>query len=125
MSEEPSLEPLRLLLDVGDAALADRLVEMLAGLPGLRLVGPGELPDVVMTSGRQPSADEFDLAITPRETQVLVLLAEGMSNKAIAGQLGISTHTAKFHVRALLDKLDAVGRTDAVAHAVRLGIIQL
>lgn len=78
-----------------------------------------------MTSGRQTSADEFDLAITPRETQVLVLLAEGMSNKAIAGKLGISTHTAKFHVRALLDKLDAVGRTDAVAHAVRLGIIQL
>ena len=43
----------------------------------------------------------------------------------IARQLGISVHTAKFHVRSLLDKLDAVGRTDAVAHAVRIGVINL
>jgi len=56
---------------------------------------------------------------------VLALLAEGLSNKAIARRLGISVHTAKFHVGALMDKLDAVGRTDAVAHAVRRGVIHL
>ena len=44
---------------------------------------------------------------------------------SIAQQLGISVHTAKFHVSSLLDKLDAIGRTDAVAHAVRLGVINL
>jgi DNA-binding CsgD family transcriptional regulator len=63
--------------------------------------------------------------LTPRELEVLTLLAEGASNKAIARRLGISVHTAKFHVGQLLDKLDATGRTDAVAHAARLGVIHL
>ena len=45
--------------------------------------------------------------------------------KAIAKQLGISVHTAKFHVGSILDKLDATGRTDAVAHAARRGVIHL
>ena len=64
-------------------------------------------------------------ALTPRELEVLALLAEGASNKAVARRLGISTHTAKFHVASLIEKLDAVSRTDAVAHAARLGVIHL
>jgi DNA-binding CsgD family transcriptional regulator len=56
---------------------------------------------------------------------VLALMAEGGSNKMIARQLGISVHTVKFHVGSLLDKLDATGRTDAVAHAARRGVIEL
>ena len=56
---------------------------------------------------------------------MLALLAEGASNKMIAQRLGISVHTAKFHVGSLLDKLDATGRTDAVAHAARRGVINL
>ena len=63
--------------------------------------------------------------LTPRERDVLALMAEGASNKTIARQLGISVHTAKFHVGSLLDKLDATGRTDAVAHAARRGVINL
>ena len=59
------------------------------------------------------------------ELQVLAPLAEGESNKVIARRLGISVHTAKFHVGSLLDKLDAIGRTDAVAHAARRGVINL
>ena len=55
----------------------------------------------------------------------LALMAEGASNKMIARQLGISVHTVKFHVGSLLDKLDATGRTDAVAHAARRGVIHL
>jgi DNA-binding CsgD family transcriptional regulator len=66
-----------------------------------------------------------EAALTPRELEVLNLLAEGASNKVIARRLGISIHTAKFHVGSLRDKLDASGRTDAVAHAARLGVIQL
>jgi DNA-binding CsgD family transcriptional regulator len=65
------------------------------------------------------------VALTEREKTVLSLLAEGASNKEIARALNISTHTAKFHVRSLLDKLDAVSRTDAVVHAARLGVISL
>ena len=65
------------------------------------------------------------VGLTPRELEVLALLAEGATNKTIARRLGISVHTAKFHVGSLLDKLDASGRTDAVTHAARLGVIVL
>jgi DNA-binding NarL/FixJ family response regulator len=61
--------------------------------------------------------------LTARELQVLQLLAEGASNKAIARQLGITPNTAKFHVAAIAGKLGASGRTDTVAKAVRLGLI--
>jgi DNA-binding CsgD family transcriptional regulator len=92
----------------------------------LQLVRPSESADVtiVLSNGLSALADD-DVSLTPRELEVLALLAEGMSNKAIARRLGISVHTAKFHVGALMDKLDAVGRTDAVAHAVRRGVINL
>ena len=63
--------------------------------------------------------------LTIREIQVLELLAEGLSNKAIAGRLGISDQTVKFHVASLSGKLGAVNRTDAVRRAVRRGLIAL
>jgi len=67
----------------------------------------------------------IEAPLTARELEVLALLAEGASNKMIARRLAISVHTAKFHVASVIDKLDAIGRTDAVAHAARLGIIEL
>jgi len=70
-------------------------------------------------------AGDTPAALTPREGEVLALLAAGASNKAIARRLGISVHTAKFHVASILDKLDATGRTDAVARGVRLGLLML
>ena len=126
MSEELARDPIRLALGVADSALADRLATLLAGVPGLRLVGAGESADaaLVLLPVASPPADG-DSPLTPRELEVLALLAEGASNKAIALRLGISVHIAKFHVSSLLDKLDAVGRTDAVAHAARLGVILL
>lgn len=60
--------------------------------------------------------------LTPREHQVLGELAEGLSNRAIGERLGISAHTVKFHVDALLHKLDARSRTQAVVHAIRRGV---
>jgi DNA-binding CsgD family transcriptional regulator len=95
-------------------------------LPGVRLAGPGEPADVALVAPKAPAASgDGEAALTPREIEVLALLAEGASNKVIARRLGISVHTAKFHVCSLIDKLDAIGRTDAVAHAARLGVIQL
>ena len=126
MKEKNALNPIRLTLDIGESTLADRLAALLAGVPGLRLVGMGETADAVV---RLPvtvvSPVDGEIPLTPRELEVLTLLAEGASNKMIAHRLGISVHTAKFHVHSLLDKLDAVGRTDAVAHAARLGVIHL
>ena len=63
--------------------------------------------------------------LTAREIQVLELLAEGLPNKAIAGRLGISDQTVKFHVASLSGKLGAANRTDAVRRAVRRGLIAL
>ena len=63
--------------------------------------------------------------LTPREREVLRLLAEGLPNKAIARQLGISEHTVKFHVNAILGKLAVASRTEAVVRATRLGLIPL
>jgi DNA-binding CsgD family transcriptional regulator len=113
--------PLRLALAVAEPGLADRLAELLAGVPGLVLVREGEGPDAVVVG----AAGAGEAALTPREAEVLALLAEGASNKVIARRLGISVHTAKFHVGQILDKLDASGRTDAVANAARLGVIHL
>jgi len=63
--------------------------------------------------------------LTPREQEVLQLLAEGLPNKAIASQLSISEHTVKFHVNAIMGKLGAQSRTEAVTRATRAGLILL
>jgi len=63
--------------------------------------------------------------LTPRETEVLQLLAQGFTNRRIGEQLGISEHTAKFHVNAILGKLGAQTRGEAIAHAARLGLLLL
>jgi len=70
-------------------------------------------------------ADQANIDLTPREQQVLELLARGASNKAIARRLEITPHTAKFHVAAIVAKLGAAGRTDAVARAMRLGLVMI
>ena len=64
-------------------------------------------------------------SLTPRELEVLKLLAEGKTNKAIAQELSVSSHTVKFHVNALMSKLNAQSRTEAVVRATRLGLIAL
>lgn len=63
--------------------------------------------------------------ITAREAQVLALLAEGLTNKAIGQQLDISEHTVKFHVNAIMTKLSAQSRTEAVVNATRAGLLSL
>src|SRR5262249_24539134 len=64
-------------------------------------------------------------AFTPREREVLALLARGLSNRDIADALEISAHTAKFHVNSILQKLGVERRTEAVVRAARLGLVTL
>ncbi len=125
MKDARAPAPLVISLGVGDPALADRLAALLAGVPGLRLAAAGEVADAALVAPDRPAAGAGQGNLTSREIEVLGLLAEGASNKTIARRLGISVHTAKFHVGSLLDKLDATGRTDAVAHAARLGVLNL
>jgi DNA-binding NarL/FixJ family response regulator len=70
---------------------------------------------------REQLADAF----TPREREVLALVAEGLPNKTIALRLSISEHTVKFHLNAILSKLNAQSRTEAVVRATRLGLLAL
>jgi len=111
---------LALYLAVGSPGVADqpfsgRLAKWLAANPAS--LQPPEMAAVLgkLTKQRPDDPEGFRF----------LALAEGASNKMIARRLGISVHTAKFHVGSLIDKLDAVGRTDAVAHAARIGVINL
>ncbi len=65
------------------------------------------------------------VSLTPREIEVLRLLADGASNKIVAHKLGISDHTVKFHVTSILSKLNAGTRTEAVTLGVRMGLVYL
>ena len=125
------------VLIVGPASARERLrAELIAR--GIEVVG--EAPtlaaarelrataDAVVSTWRAGSSDPADPlleSLTPRELDVLNLLALGLSNKAIAGRLGISDQTVKVHIASLSGKLGALNRTDAVRRAVRRGLIDL
>jgi DNA-binding NarL/FixJ family response regulator len=74
---------------------------------------------------RRSNGEALEEPLTPRETDVLELLAEGLANKPIAARLGISDQTLKFHVASICGKLGAANRTDAVRRAVRRGLVSL
>ena len=77
------------------------------------------------SSVRQKETANPVQALTPREIEVLDMLGSGLGNKAIAKRLNISDHTVKFHVSSIFQKLSVSKRTEAVAVAVRLGLIML
>jgi DNA-binding NarL/FixJ family response regulator len=72
-----------------------------------------------------PETDGVPSPLTPRENDVLRLLAEGLPNKGVASRLEVSEHTVKFHVNSIMGKLNAQSRTEAVALATRLGLLPL
>jgi DNA-binding NarL/FixJ family response regulator len=88
-------------------------------------------PAPVVLVDKAPAAPTLSAAGTPaehltgREKEVLPLLAEGLSNKEIAGTLHISEHTAKFHVNSILNKMGAQKRVEAVVRAARMGLIHI
>jgi len=73
----------------------------------------------------EPARSSTAEGFTPREREVLALLARGLSNREIGEALEISAHTAKFHVNAILQKLGVERRTEAVVRAARLGLVTL
>ena len=81
--------------------------------------------DGILIAAGGVSANAGPEPLTPREIQVIELLVEGLSNKAIAAQLGISDQTVKFHVSAICGKLGAANRTDAVRRAIRQGLVAI
>jgi two-component system, NarL family, nitrate/nitrite response regulator NarL len=85
------------------------------------------LEEVYARSFAPVQAEPTTLAepLTPRELEVLQRLTQGLSNKQIAQRLGVSDHTAKFHVNAILGKLGVQSRSEAIVQAVRLGLVVL
>ncbi|ETX04155.1 LuxR C-terminal-related transcriptional regulator [Candidatus Entotheonella palauensis] len=114
---------------VGARGLLLRQVEVDRLVSALRAVEQGlvvwdeavAMPMVTATADALPGAD----ILTPREHEVLTLLAEGLPNKIVADRLHISEHTVKFHVNAIMGKLGAQSRTEAVVLATRRGLILL
>ena len=108
--------------NAGELAAAVRAVAH-----GLTVLDPALMQSLL--SSTPPARSEpgalLDEALTPRELEVLQLLAAGLPNKTIAARLGISEHTAKFHVSSVLAKLDAASRTEAVTIAARRGLLLL
>ncbi|HEY2616633.1 MAG TPA: response regulator transcription factor [Acetobacteraceae bacterium] len=88
---------------------------------GLLVRAPGGTP----ADGFRAAGEDTLPLLTPREAEILTLVGEGMSNKAVARALGISVHTVKFHLEALFAKLDATSRAEAVAKGLRGGVIEL
>jgi two-component system, NarL family, response regulator YdfI len=106
---------------------SDQLVAALrAAAAGLVVLHPIEVTATFSTQASSSQAlDDLTEPLTPREREVLQMLAGGLGNKQIAARLNISEHTAKFHVASILGKLGAGGRTEAVALGIRRGLVLL
>ena len=98
-----------------------------AAAAGLIVCHPDLIDHTAMTAEevvREPTAARGQ-QLTPRESEILNLLAAGLGNKEIAWQLGISDHTVKYHVASIFNKLGASTRAEAVAIGIRQGLIAL
>jgi DNA-binding NarL/FixJ family response regulator len=112
MNRDPEPEELRLALAAAEA--------------GLILLHPSSARGLVSTmlATAGPQGGEID-QLTAREREVLRLVSDGLGNKEIANALGISEHTAKFHISSILGKLNASGRAEAVSQGIRRGLIPI
>jgi DNA-binding NarL/FixJ family response regulator len=109
-----------LLRDLDAAKLASALS---TAAQGILVMDPALAPAVLSPDPGGP--DPLQSYLTPRELEVLRLLAQGLPNKGIADRLGISEHTVKFHVNAIMGKLGVQSRTEAVIQATRRGLVLL
>jgi DNA-binding NarL/FixJ family response regulator len=110
-----------------DASPAAILAAIDAAANGMALIDPQELESLLAvsppTQAMETAAAAPVATLTPRELEVLRMMADGAANKEIAWKLGISEHTVKFHVASILGKLDAGSRTEAVTRGLRSGLI--
>ena len=116
----------RIRVRAQDPSLRSQIVARLEGLGDIS-IEDDESPAGTPGNGTDPAYAEISTgsALTPRETEVLRLLSEGLANKEIAARLSFSTHTAKFHVESILRKLGAVNRAEAVMEGIRRGLLGL
>ena len=130
--DEPTSDWTAYALRSGVKAILPRDGEMEEILPAIQAAYAGLVlldPEVTQNlAARIRPRDSFTAVredLTPREIEVLRMLAEGLGNREIASRLGISDHTVKFHVSSILEKLGAATRTEAVTLGMRMGLILL
>jgi len=124
VARRAAAEPRALALLAPSASPARLRAALAAVLQGLCVREPGEDGEP-FDRPRTPSPALDHEALTPRELEVFELIGKGLSNRDIAGVLGISAHTAKFHVGQILAKVGAATRAEAVGTGLRLGLIGL
>ena len=107
-----------------DLSPPEILAAVQAAAAGLIVLHPQDL-DVLAPARPTVAQPALLEPLSGREMEVLGMMAEGLSNKEIAGRLGISDHTVKFHVGSIMAKLQASSRTEAVTQGLRLGLILL
>lgn len=107
-----------------DATAAAILAAVEAAAAGFAVVAPEELHTIVAAPVPVAAAPEPS-GLTPRELEVLRMMAEGDANKTIAWKLSLSEHTVKFYVASILAKLAASSRTEAVTIGIRRGLVLL
>ncbi|HJU29449.1 MAG TPA: response regulator transcription factor [Candidatus Binataceae bacterium] len=104
-----------------DSSTAEISAAIEAAAAGLVVIHPQAVEAVAVRAAPHDAAE----SLSPREIEVLRLIAEGASNKVIAWRLNISEHTVKFHVNSILSKMNAGSRTEAVMLGLRRGLIPL
>jgi len=94
---------------------------------GLVVIHPDSLEalEPALFAGERSGTAIAQQTLTPRETEVLGMIADGLGNKIIAARLGISTHTVKFHIASIFAKLNAGSRTEAVTIGIRQGLLMI
>jgi len=114
---------LRPQLDAAAIEVVGEVATLAEARAATRGAGLGDLADAFIVAPDRSTADPLPEPLTPRELDVLGLMAEGLPNKAIAARLGISDQTVKFHVASITGKLSAANRTEAVRIALRRGLL--
>ena len=121
---------LRVYIEVSDAVTRRRVAALLHADGEIAVVGAAEDADLVLServvrTAAPATATSPGAALSARELEVLRLVARGFGNKEVAAELGITTHTVKYHLAALLEKLGVRSRTEAVSLGMRKGLVPL
>jgi DNA-binding NarL/FixJ family response regulator len=134
LSEEPDRDFAERAIVAGGIAMLERTpsvahlrAALSSAVSGLAAFAPGHAQRLMNVPAHvdRPLSAEWVQPLTPRELQILRMLADGLPNKSIATELQISDHTAKFHVSQILAKLGAESRTEAVTIAIRHGLVMV
>jgi DNA-binding CsgD family transcriptional regulator len=134
-------DPIRVFIASSDTGERAELAALVAGNARWVIVGDPARADIVAITPEQWSSlsrpvserpaprarplEQPQEGLTPREHEVLTLLADGLPNREIAARLGVSEHTVKFHLGAIFGKLGASTRTEAVQKGLRSGVIDI